>query len=74
LEKREDELVWMQGKERRKRHAYREEKYSKRRKGGAAQRGKGTAKWRMVRRTGKHSKRERKRCAHKEEKRSERGG
>jgi len=50
-------LVWMQGEERGRRRAHREEKCSKGRESGAAQRGKGAAKWRMVRRTGKHSKR-----------------
>jgi len=58
LEKREDELVWMQ---RRKgieqRASKRLEKCSKRGESGAAQRGKSAAEWRTVRRTGRHSKR-----------------
>ena len=57
LEKKEDELVWIQ---RRKGAKWciskRLEKYSKREESGAAQRDKGTAKRYIVRRTGKHSK------------------
>jgi len=49
-------LVWMQGKEKRER-AYREEKRSKGRESGAAQKGKGAAKRCMVRRTRTPSKR-----------------
>jgi len=59
LDKREDELVWMQ---RRKGAEWCASKRLERRsKGGessAAQRGKGAAKQCMVKRTGKHSKRE----------------
>jgi len=40
---------------------------------GAAQRGKGAAEQRTVRRTGKHSKKKRERHAHRKEKRSKRG-
>jgi len=47
----------MQGEESGRQCAHREEKCSKGRESGAAQRGKGTAKQRMVRRTRKHSKR-----------------
>jgi len=43
------------------------------RRGGAAQRGKGTAEQCMIRRTGKRSEREREWHAHREEKRSKRG-
>jgi len=50
------------------------ERRSRRGKGSAAQRGKGAAKWRMVKRTGKRSKREREQHAHREEKHSKRGG
>jgi len=49
------------------------ERCSKGRESSVAQRGKGVAKWRTVRRTRKHSKKERKRCAHREEKCSRRG-
>jgi len=49
--------MWMQGEESGKRRAHREEKRSKGRKSGAAQRGKGVAEWRTVRRTGRCSKR-----------------
>ena len=58
MEKRKDELVWMQrrkGAERRT--SERLEKRSKRGESGVAQRGKSAAKWRTVRRTGKRSKR-----------------
>jgi len=75
LEEREDKLVWVQrrkGTERRV--SKRLERRSKREKSGVAQRGKGVAKWRTVRRTGKHSKRKRKQRTHREEKRSKRGG
>jgi len=47
----------MQEEEKRKWCAHREEKCSKGRESGTAQRGKGVAKQRMVRRTGKCSKR-----------------
>jgi len=58
LEKREDELVWMQRKRGAEwRVSKRLEKRSKGGEGGAAQRGRSAAKRRMVRRTGKHSKR-----------------
>jgi len=43
------------------------------REGSTAQRGKGAAERRMVRRTGKHSKRKRKRRTHREKKHSKRG-
>ena len=58
LEKREDELVWMQRKRGAERHASKRlKKCSKRGESGTAQRGKSTAERRTVRRTGKHSKR-----------------
>jgi len=57
LEVERIKLVWMQGEESGKRRAHREEKRSKGRESGAAQRGKSAAERRMVRRTGKRSKR-----------------
>ena len=58
LEKREDELVWMQRRKgTEQRVSKRLEKRSKGGESGTAQRGKSAAKWRMVRRTGKHNKR-----------------
>ena len=58
LEERGDKLVWMQGKESGERHASKRlEKRSKNRESGAAQRGRGAAEQRTVRRTGKRSKR-----------------
>jgi len=58
LEKREDELVWMQRRKGAERCiSKRLKRHSKGEKSGTAQRGKGAAKRRMVRRTKKHSKR-----------------
>jgi len=58
LEKREDELVWMQRKRGAERRvSKRLERRSKGGEGGAAQRGRSAAKRRIVRRTGKRSKR-----------------
>ena len=58
MEKRKDELVWMQRRKGAERHvSKRLEKRSKGRESSVAQRGKSAAKQRMVRRTGKHSKR-----------------
>jgi len=77
LEEGEDKLVWVQRRKGTEQHtSRRHKKHSKRREGGVAQKGKGAAKWRMVKRTGKCSKREREReqCAHREEKRSKREG
>jgi len=74
LEVERIELMWMQGKGAERCASKRLEKHSKGGKGGAAQRGKSTAKRRMVKRTGTRSKRERKRRAHREEKHSKREG
>jgi len=58
LEKREDELVWMQRRKRAERRtSKRLKRCSKRGESSAAQRGKSAAKQCMVRRTGKRSKR-----------------
>ena len=58
MEKRKNELVWMQKRKGAERRASKRfEKHSKRGESGAAQRGKSVAKWRMVRRTRKRSKR-----------------
>ena len=58
MEKRKDELVWMQGRKGAERPASeRLKKHSKGGESGVAQRGKSAAKWRTVRRTEKHSKR-----------------
>jgi len=58
LEEGEDKLVWMQRRKGAERRASKGlERHSKERGSGAVQRGKGAAKWRMVKRTGKHSKR-----------------
>jgi len=58
LEKREDELVWMQRKSGAERRASKRlEKRSKGGEGGVAQRGRSTAKQCTVRRTRKRSKR-----------------
>ena len=57
LEMERIKLVWMQGEERGKWRAHREEKGSKSRESSAAQRGKSAAKRRTVRRTRKCSKR-----------------
>jgi len=58
LEKRENELVWMQRKRGAERHvSKRLKKCSERGESSAAQRGKSAAKQRTVRRTGKRSKR-----------------
>jgi len=60
LEEGEDKLVWVQRRKGTEQHtSRRHKKHSKRREGGVAQKGKGAAKWRMVKRTGKCSKRER---------------
>jgi len=59
LEERKDELVWMQRREgTEQRMSKRLERHSKGGESGAAQRNRSTAKWRTVRRTGKHNKRE----------------
>ena len=59
MEKREDELVWMQRRKGAEWHvSKRLKKYSKGGESSTAQRSKGTAKQCMVRRTGKYSKRE----------------
>jgi len=59
LEEREDELVWMQRRKGAERCASKRlEKHSKRGESSAAQRGKGTAKRCMVKRTRRRSKRE----------------
>jgi len=59
LEKRKDELVWMQKRKGTEQHvSKRLEKRSKGGKSGAAQRGKSVAERCTVRRTEKHSKRE----------------
>ena len=58
MEKREDELVWMQRRKgTEQRASKRLEKRSKGREGGVAQRGKSATKRRMIRRTGRCSKR-----------------
>ena len=58
MEKREDELVWMQRRKGTERHASKRlEKRSKGREGSVAQRGKSAAKRCTVRRTGRRSKR-----------------
>jgi len=58
LEKREDELVWMQRRKGTEQHtSKRLEKRSKGEESGMAQRGKSAAKRCIVRRTGKRSKR-----------------
>ena len=59
LEKREDELMWMQRRKGAEWHmSKRLEKHSKGGESSVAQRGKSAAKQHTVRRTGKHSKRE----------------
>ena len=74
MEEGEDKLVWVQRRKgTEQRMSRRLERCSKGRESSVAQRGKGVAKWRTVRRTRKHSKKERKRCAHREEKCSRRG-
>ena len=58
MEKREDELVWMQRRKgAEQRTSKRLKKHSKGGESGTAQRDKSTVKRHMVRRTGKHSKR-----------------
>jgi len=64
LEVEKVKLVWIRGEESRKRRAHREEKCSKGKESGAAQRGKSAAERRTVRRTEKRS-----RAAHGQENR-----
>ena len=58
LEKRKDELVWMQRRKETEQRVWQcHKKHSKGGEGSTAQRGKSAVKQRTVRRTGKHSKR-----------------